>query len=294
MGQPTPNREAYLNSETRNTGRQRLDRVQTLALKVPEITIFFWIAKLLTTAMGEATSDYLVFGINKYVAVGLGAVGLTIALILQFSAHRYIAWIYWLAAVMVAIFGTMAADVLHIVILTPVFGSNVAYIISSVLFAICLTIVFVVWYSVEKTLSIHSITTRRRELFYWATVLATFAMGTAVGDLTAVTLHLGYLSSGLLFIILIELPALAYFLLGLNEIAAFWIAYILTRPLGASFADWFGKPQSLSGLGLGDGIVALVLTALIIVVVGYLSITRRDIRQEQAAVATTGSGIPAK
>ena len=294
MGQPTPNREAYLNSETPNTGRLRLDRVQTLALKVPEITIFFWIAKLLTTAMGEATSDYLVFGINKYVAVGLGAVGLVIALILQFSAHRYVAWIYWLAAIMVAIFGTMAADVLHIVILTPAFGSNVAYIISSVLFAVCLTIVFVVWYSVEKTLSIHSITTRRRELFYWATVLATFAMGTAVGDLTAVTLHLGYLSSGLLFIILIELPALAYFLLGLNEIAAFWIAYILTRPLGASFADWFGKPQSLSGLGLGDGIVALVLTALIILVVGYLSITRRDIRQEQATVATTGSGIPAK
>ena len=294
MGQPTPNREAYLSSETRNAGRRRLDRVQTLALKVPEITIYFWIAKLLTTAMGEATSDYLVFGINKYVAVGLGAVGLAVALILQFSAHRYVAWIYWLAAVMVAIFGTMAADVLHIVILTPVFGSNVAYIISSVLFAVCLIIVFVVWYSIEKTLSIHSITTRRRETFYWATVLATFAMGTAVGDLTAVTLHLGYLSAGLLFIILIELPALAYFLLGLNEIAAFWIAYILTRPLGASFADWFGKPQSLSGLGLGDAIVAVVLTALIIIVVGYLSITRKDIRQEQVAVPTTGSGIPAK
>ena len=276
MGQPIPNRQVSQNYGPGSMAGQSRSRVRLLALKVPEITIYFWIAKLLTTAMGEATSDYLVFGINKYVAVGLGAVGLAVALILQFSAPRYIAWIYWLAVVMVAIFGTMAADVLHIVILTPVFGSSVAYIISSVLFAVCLTIVFVVWYSVEKTLSIHSITTRRRELFYWATILATFALGTAAGDLTAYSVGLGYFPSAVLYYVLIALPAVGYVVFGLNEIFAFWFAYVVTRPLGASIADWLSKPY-LTGMGLGDAPVALVLTVLIIGFVAFLSISRVDV-----------------
>jgi uncharacterized membrane-anchored protein len=241
--------------------------------KVPEVTIYFWIIKLLSTAMGESTSDYLVYHINPYIAVALGGIGLIVSLALQLWVRRYVAWIYWLAVVMVAIFGTMAADVTHIVLGIP-------YLISTVFFAVALAVIFVVWYASEKTLSIHSITTSRRELFYWATVMATFALGTAAGDMTAVTLRLGYFSSGVLFAVLFAVPALAYRLFGLNAIVAFWFAYIMTRPLGASFADWFGKPV-LGGLGLGDTKVALVLTVLIIGFVGYLTVTRKDVKGEQ-------------
>jgi uncharacterized membrane-anchored protein len=241
--------------------------------KVPEITIYFWILKLLTTAMGESTSDYLVYHINPYIAVALGGIGLIASLVLQLLVRRYVAWIYWLAVVMVAVFGTMAADVTHVVLGIP-------YLVSTVFFAVVLAVIFVVWYASEKTLSIHSINTPRREMFYWATILATFALGTAAGDMTAATLGLGYFSSGVLFAVLFAVPALAYRLFGLNEIVAFWFAYIMTRPLGASFADWFGKP-SLGGLGLGDPKVSLVLTILIIGFVGYLTVTRKDIKGEQ-------------
>lgn len=241
--------------------------------KVPEVTIYFWIIKLLSTAMGESTSDYLVYHINPYIAVAFGCIGLIASLVLQLLVRRYVAWIYWLAVVMVAIFGTMAADVIHVVLGIP-------YLVSTVFFAVVLAIIFVVWYRSEKTLSIHSINTPRREMFYWATVIATFALGTAVGDLTAATLGLGYFSSGVLFAVLFAVPALAYRLFGLNEVVAFWFAYIMTRPLGASFADWFGKPI-LGGLGLGDTKVALVLTILIIGFVGYLTVTRKDMKGEQ-------------
>jgi uncharacterized membrane-anchored protein len=241
--------------------------------KVPEVTIYFWIIKLLTTAMGESTSDYLVYHINPYIAVALGGIGLIASLVLQLVVRRYIPWIYWLAVVMVAIVGTMAADVFHVVL-------GIRYLVSTVFFALALAVIFVAWYASEKTLSIHSINTPRRELFYWATVIATFALGTAAGDLTAATLGLGYFSSGVLFAVLFAVPALAYWLFGLNEIAAFWFAYIMTRPLGASFADWFGKP-TLGGLGLGDTKVALVLTILIIGFVGYLTVTGKDMKGEQ-------------
>ncbi len=242
--------------------------------KVPEITIYFWILKLLTTAMGEVTSDFLVHQFNPIIAVALGGICLAVALVLQFSVHRYVAWIYWLAVVMVAIFGTMAADVLHV-------RFGIPYFVSTSFFAIALAVIFVAWFVSEKTLSIHSINTRRREMFYWATVMATFALGTAAGDMTSITMHLGYFSSGVMFAGLITLPALAYWLLGLNEIFAFWLAYILTRPLGATFADWVGKPQSVSGLGLGTGLVSLCLTILIVIFVGYLTVTRKDIKGEQ-------------
>jgi len=241
--------------------------------KVPEVTIYFWIIKLLSTAMGESTSDYLVFHINPYVAVVVGCIGLIAALVLQLLVRRYIAWIYWLAVVMVAIFGTMAADVLHVVLGIP-------YVVSTAFFILALVIIFVAWYASERTLSIHSITTTRRELFYWATVMATFALGTAVGDLTAATLGLGYFSSGVLFAVLFALPALAYWLFRLNAIFAFWFAYVMTRPLGASFADWFGKPI-LGGLGLGDTWVSLVLTIFIIIFVGYVSVTHADVKGER-------------
>src|SRR5579864_825196 len=187
--------------------------------KVPQVTIYFWIIKLLSTAMGESTSDYLVYHINPYFAVALGCIGLIASLVLQLLVRRYVAWIYWLAVVMVAVFGTMAADVLHVVLGIP-------YLVSTVFFAVVLAVIFVVWYASEKTLSIHSINTPRREMFYWATVIATFALGTAAGDLTAATLGLGYFSSGVLFAVLFAVPALGYWLFGLNEIVAFWFAYI--------------------------------------------------------------------
>ena len=192
------------------------------------------------------------------------------ALILQLLVRRYVAWIYWLAVVMVAVFGTMAADVLHVVLHIP-------YVVTTVGFASVLALVFTTWYVTERTLSIHSIYPGRRELFYWATVMATFALGTAAGDLTASTLGLGYFASVVLFTILIAVPAVGYARFGFNEIAAFWFAYVVTRPLGASVADWLGKPY-LGGLGLGDAKVALVLTLAVIGFVAFLSVSRVDIR----------------
>ena len=272
MNRPVPPQQLNTDSALRNGFAQAGHGALQLMRKVPEITVFFWIIKLLTTAMGESTSDYLVFQINPYVAVVLGCLGLAVALILQFAVRRYIPWVYWLAVVMVAIFGTMAADVMHVVLGIP-------YLVSTIFFAAILAIVFIIWYASEKTLSIHTVYRGRRELFYWATVMATFALGTAAGDMTASTLHLGYFPSLILFAVLFALPGLAYWLLGLNEVAAFWFAYIITRPLGASFADWVGKPY-LGGLGLGDAPVSIVLTILIILFVGYLTITHKDNRSE--------------
>ncbi|WIG61091.1 MAG: protein of unknown function DUF347 [Ktedonobacterales bacterium] len=282
MGRTIPNRQLNVGFSARGTTAQTLDRALNVARKVPEITIFFWIAKLLSTALGESTSDYLVYQINPYLAVVLGGIGLAIALILQFRVRRYIAWVYWLAVVMVAIFGTMAADVVHIVLLSPLLGPTVAYLVSTIFFAACLVVIFAIWYLTEKTLSIHSINTPRREVFYWATVMATFALGTAAGDMTAYTLRLGFFTSGLLFTALFALPALAYGLLRLNALVAFWLAYIVTRPLGASFADWMGKPKSVHGLNFGDGLVSLVLTILIVGVVGYLTLTRKDVQADRS------------
>lgn len=246
------------------------------ASKVPLITAYFWIIKLLTTAMGEATSDYMVRTISPVTAVLLGFAGFAIAIYLQFRTKRYVAGIYWLAVVMVAVFGTMAADVLHI-------KFHVPYAASSTFYAIVLTVIFVLWYRSEGTLSIHSIRTPRREAFYWATVLATFALGTAVGDLTARTLHLGYLASGVVFTVLIMVPTVGHWRFGMNPILAFWIAYVLTRPVGASYADYVAFPRQFGGLDAGHGVVALVLTIIIIGLVAYLSVTRLDVEEEAEA-----------
>ncbi len=244
------------------------------ALRVPEITAYFWAIKALSTAMGESTSDYLVHAMDPKVAVVLGFIGFLAALALQFWMRRYNAWTYWLAVVAVGVFGTMAADVLHV-------GFGVPYIVSSIIYAIALVAVFGTWYRTEGTLSIHSVDTPRREMFYWAAVVATFAMGTAVGDLTATTFGLGYFASGLLFAAIIAVPAIGYFRFGWNPILSFWLAYVATRPLGASFADWMGKPQSAGGLGWGDGPVAIGLTIAIFCTVAFLAITRRDVQGAQ-------------
>ena len=252
------------------------------ALRVPEITAYFWAIKALSTAMGESTSDYLVHAMDPKVAVVLGFIGFVAALTLQFWMRRYNAWTYWLAVVAVGVFGTMAADVLHV-------GFGVPYIVSSVIYAIALVAVFAGWYRTEGTLSIHSVDTPRREMFYWAAVVATFAMGTAVGDLTATTFGLGYFASGLVFAAIIAVPAIGYFRFRWNPILSFWLAYVATRPLGASFADWMGKPQSVGGLGWGDGPVAIGLTIAIFCLVAFLAITHRDVQgTRRAAHADNG------
>jgi uncharacterized membrane-anchored protein len=242
--------------------------------KVPEVTAFFWIVKALTTGMGESTSDFLVHGMVPEIAVVLGGIAFVIALSLQFSSDRYVPWRYWLAVAMVGVFGTMAADVLHV-------GLGVPYVASTIFYAVVLAVVFRTWHRSEGTLSIHSITTDRREAFYWAAVLATFALGTAAGDLTAVTFGLGYFASGLLFAAIIAVPAIGYFRFGMSSILAFWLAYVVTRPLGASFADWLAVSSARGGLALGTGPVSFVLAATIASFVAYLSATGRDTPSDQ-------------
>ena len=253
------------------------------ALRVPEITVYFWVIKALSTALGESTSDYLVHVMNPVFAVALGFVFFAGALILQFCVRRYIAWTYWLAVVMVGVFGTMAADVLHV-------GFGVPYTVSAILYAVALAAVFFTWARTEHTLSIHSIDTPRREIFYWLAVVATFAMGTALGDFTAFTLHLGYLTSALLFAVVIAIPAIGYWVLRWNAIFSFWFAYVATRPLGASFADYLGKPKSVGGLGVGAGPVVLVLAFAIFCLVAFLAVTRRDV--QHAGVPRGSQGAP--
>jgi uncharacterized membrane-anchored protein len=264
---PVPQKGSAPVPPHRHTASRRLE---PLAAKVPEITALFWVIKILTTGMGEATSDYLAQG-NLVVAGVAGFAGFAVALWLQFRVRRYIAVVYWFAVAMVAVFGTMAADGLHV-------GLGIPYIVTTLFYAAVLAVIFFLWHRSEGTLSIHSITTRRREAFYWLTVLATFALGTATGDLTATTLHLGFLTSGILFTGLILVPALAWWRFGLNPIAAFWWAYVLTRPLGASFADWLSKSHHLSGLDLGDGQVAAVSAVIIALLVAYVAIARNDIQ----------------
>jgi uncharacterized membrane-anchored protein len=198
---------------------------------------------------------------------------------IQFSLPVYRPVAYWFAVVMVAVFGTMAAEFST--------SSSVFRTASTALFAVLLVGVFAFWQQTEGTLSVKSIDTKQREFFYWSAVLATFAMGTAIGDLAAYTAGLGFLTAGIVFAVAIMIPAIAYRYLGLNSIVAFWSAYVVTRPLGASFADWTGKTRAAHSLGLGDGPVSFVLSAAIIALVIYLTVTRKD--RQIPAVATLAS-----
>lgn len=228
--------------------------------KVPAATALFWAIKILTTGMGETTWDFLVGAMDPKLAVILGAFALAAGLAAQILSPQFRAWIYWVAVLMVAVFGTMAADVTHVVLGVP-------YLASSLAFALGLAAAFWLWHLSEGTLSVHSIVTRRREVFYWAVVLLTFALGTALGDLSAHNLALGYFVSAIGYGALILLPW-GFFASGrLGEVAAFWSAYVLTRPLGASFADWFGAPPARGGLGFGFGPVSLVLAVIFVLLV---------------------------
>jgi uncharacterized membrane-anchored protein len=233
--------------------------------KVPPVTGYFWAIKILTTGMGEAASDWLV-RLGGVVTVGLTFVVLAASLVLQFKVARYMVWVYWFAVVMISVFGTMAADIPHRLGIS-LWATSGAYLLAVLL-------IFTVWHRSEGTLSFSTIDTRRRETFYWLAVLATFALGTAVGDLTARNWGLGYLEAGIMFVVLIAMPVVARRRTRLGAVPAFWIAYMLTRPLGASFADWMGSRRG--GLGMGAGLVALLWTVAIVVLICYLAFARKD------------------
>lgn len=239
---------------------------------VPAVTALFWVTKLLTTAMGETASDFLVKTIDPVVAVGGAFVVFAAALGLQFAVRRYIPWVYWSAVLMVAVFGTMVADVLHVELGVP-------YLVSTVVFAVALAAVFVLWFATQRTLSVHRIDTPARSAFYWCAVLATFALGTALGDLTATTFGLGYFASALVFGVLFA-PGIAYRLWGLGATAAFWTAYVMTRPFGASLSDGLAVSHARGGLDLGTGPVSLVLLAAIAVCVAVLSCRPQPSRED--------------
>ena len=236
------------------------------ASKVPIVTASFWVLKILTTGMGEAASDALVRAFGG-VAVAVTAVALVASFVAQFRASRYVPWIYWLAVAMVGVFGTMAADLPHF-LGVPLWATSAGYLLA-------VLAIFAVWYRLEGTLSFSGITGGRREAFYWSAVVATFALGTAVGDLTAQNWGLGNLVSGLMFAVLIVLPVLARRWFGLSAVAAFWLSYVLTRPLGASFADWMGTPSFRGGLGIEMAIVAASWALAIAGFVTYLAVARR-------------------
>jgi uncharacterized membrane-anchored protein len=241
---------------------------RAMTVKVPAATLGFWVLKVLTTGMGETASDWLARNIDPLLAVAASGLVLAGVLLAQLVARRYRPWLYWGAVAMVSVFGTMAADVVHVVLGVP-------YLTSTGAFAAAVAALLFVWHRVEGTLAIHSVTTTRRELFYWATVAATFALGTAAGDLTATTLGLGYLASGIVFAAAFAVPGVAHRSAGMNAVLAFWAAYVLTRPLGASFADWIAVPPGRGGLDLGTGPITLILLAAIAAGVTTLSIQDR-------------------
>jgi uncharacterized membrane-anchored protein len=247
--------------------------------KVPEITFYFWVIKVLCTTVGETASDYLSdnvgLGLTKttYITAAL----LIATLVFQFRTRRYVAGIYWTGIVLISVVGTQITDNLTD-------NHGVSLVTTTTLFSIVLAFVFAIWWLSERTLSIHTIYTTRREAFYWLAVLFTFALGTAAGDLTAERLSVGYAWSLVLFAGAIALVAAAHYFFNLNAVLAFWIAYILTRPLGASTGDLLAQPRHSGGLGLGTTVTSLVFLGAILIVVAFLSITKRDVTREPAAV----------
>jgi uncharacterized membrane-anchored protein len=245
--------------------------------KVPEVTLFFWVIKILCTTVGETAADFL----NENLHLGLTGTTcvmsglLIVALFFQMRVRKYVPGIYWLAVVLISVVGTLITDNL-----TDKLG--VSLVTTTIVFGIALTATFALWYAKEKTLSIHSIVTTRREAFYWLAILFTFALGTAAGDLTAERFGIGYWVSALLFGGLIAAVAFAHYRWKLNAIWAFWMAYILTRPLGASLGDFLSQPRAHGGLSLGTvGTSALFMTLILSLVI-YLTITRRDMTPAEA------------
>lgn len=236
--------------------------------RVPKVTLDFWLIKLMAVTMGETAADYLAvnmgLGLTTTTLIMTGV--LVMALVLQFAQKRYVPWAYWLAVVLISIVGTLVTDNL-------VDNFGVKLITTTLAFTLALALTFALWYRSEGTLSIHSIYTTRREAFYWLAILFTFALGTAAGDLVAERFGLGYLPTGILFGMIILSLAIGYFFLGLDPILGFWLAYILTRPLGASFGDLLSQPKDYGGMDLGTIITSALFLVTIIAVVIYMSLT---------------------
>ncbi|MBC7731989.1 MAG: hypothetical protein H7306_08835 [Bacteriovorax sp.] len=247
--------------------------------KVPQLTIYFWIIKIMATTVGETAADLLAVKLNLGLVVAALVVGLLllVALFVQLHSRKYVPSIYWVAVVLISIAGTLITDNL-----VDTFG--VPLWVTTVVFAVALCVAFVAWYMLEKSLSVHTIKTTRRELFYWSTILFTFALGTAGGDLLAEGAHLGYLYSGLLFAGSIALVTLLYYKFALNAVVAFWIAYILTRPLGASLGDLLSQPTANGGLGLGTVVTSAAFFVVILALVIFMS-ERQDDMQPAARAA---------
>ena len=250
--------------------------VKVILNKVPEITVFFWVIKILCTTVGETGADFLNTNLNLGLDGVTAIIGtmLVVTLIFQFKSKKYVPGIYWLAVVLISIVGTLITDNL-----TDKLG--IPLIITTIIFTITLSIVFAAWHKKEKTLSIHSIITTRREAFYWLAILFTFALGTAAGDLLAETVNLGYMLSAIIFGALIASVAISHFVFKVNAILAFWIAYILTRPLGASIGDYLSQDLDNGGLGLGTVITSVIFLAIILSTVIYLTITKKDVIRKQ-------------
>ena len=250
--------------------------------KVPEVTLYFWVIKILCTTVGETAADYLNetlnFGLTNtsYVMAAL----LIIVLFFQFKTKKYIPWVYWLAVVLISVVGTLITDNLSDNLGVPLETTTIV-------FTILLAMTFAIWYAFEKTLSIHSILTMRREGFYWLAILFTFALGTAAGDLTAEKFNLGYLTSLLIFVGLIAVVTAGHYAVknilstehhrqSTNAVLAFWLAYILTRPLGASIGDYLSQAQGDGGLGLGTTLTSFIFLGAILALVIYLTLSRKD------------------
>ena len=254
----------------------RVFNQQPLAAKVPEVTALFWVIKISTTAAGEAISDMYVN--NKRLGVVVEVSMFCVALVLQFAARRYAAIPYWFLALAIATAGTGVADTMHLVFGMP-------YALTTAFWLVVLAVVFHLWNRSEHTLDIHSITTNRREKYYWCVVFATFCLGTAAGDFFASTLGLGYLGSAVFFSCVILIPWAGWKILNWNWIFSFWFAYVITRPVGASFADYLSKGHQVSGANFGDWQTALVLTAVVVALVAYTAKTRYDIQSPDVEVA---------
>jgi uncharacterized membrane-anchored protein len=241
-------------------------RAIVLLNKVPEITLAFWAIKIMSTTVGETGADYLAVhvGLGTVITAGIMAALLAAALLLQVRARRYVPWIYWLTVVLVSVVGTQITDSLTD-------GLEISLYVSTAVFAAILALIFAIWYWIERTLSINAIITRRRELFYWAAILFTFALGTAAGDLATEAVGLGFDVGVLVFAALIAVIAGAYYL-GVDAVLTFWLAYILTRPLGASLGDLLSQARSYGGLGLGTVRTSIVFLIAITVLVAFLSL----------------------
>lgn len=247
--------------------------------KVPEVTLAFWIIKIMSTTVGETGADYLAVhvGLGTLLTDAVMLTALVASLLLQLQARQYVPWRYWLTVVLVSVVGTQITDFLTDRL-------DVSLYTSTIVFGIALVATFAIWYYRERTLSIHSIVTRRRELFYWAAVLFTFALGTAAGDLATEALQLGFQLGVLIFSALIGITALAY-LFGADAVLTFWIAYVLTRPLGASLGDLLSQARDYGGVGLGTIVTSAAFLAIIVVLVAWLSLDgRRERLPATAAV----------